>query len=64
MKRLLLPVIIVALAAAAFFYRDRWLPAPAGQANHLGYVEGETVLIGAPQAGRLVACRGGSRGSP
>ena len=28
---------------------------PAGQANYLGYVEGETILVGAPQAGRLVS---------
>lgn len=55
MRRLLIPLIIVALAAAAFFYREHWLPVPAGQADHLGYVEGETVLIGAPQAGRLAS---------
>lgn len=55
MKRLVLPILIVAAAATAFVYRDRWLPAPEGQSNFLGYVEGETILIGAPQAGRLVS---------
>lgn len=55
MKRLILPLIIVALAVTAFLFRERWLPQPPGQFNYLGYVEGETTLVGAPQAGRLVA---------
>ena len=55
MKRFVLPVVIVALAVTAFIFRDRWLPQPAGRLVYLGYVEGETVLIGAPQAGRLVS---------
>lgn len=55
MKRLLVPLIVVAIAATAFFYRERWLPQPQGHLNYLGYVEGETRLIGAPQAGRLIA---------
>ena len=62
MKRLIIPIVIVALAVTAFLFRDRWLPQPAGQLNYLGYVEGETMLIGAPQAGRLVgvgAVKGG-----
>jgi HlyD family secretion protein len=54
MKRII-PVLIVALAVAAFYFRDRWLPPPPGAANYLGYVEGETVLIAASQAGRIVA---------
>ena len=54
MRRFIIPALVVAIAAVAFHYRDRWLPQPAGQANHLGYIEGETTLIGAPQAGRLV----------
>lgn len=54
MKRLVLPLLIVALAVSAFLFRDRWLPQPPGQFNYLGYVEGETTLVGAPQAGRLV----------
>jgi HlyD family secretion protein len=50
----LMPIIIILLiAAAAFYFRDLWLPAPLGQANYLGYVEGETVMIAAPQAGRI-----------
>lgn len=55
MKRLILPILIVALAVTAFMFRERWLPQPPGQFNYLGYVEGETTLVGAPQAGRLVA---------
>mgnify|MGYP006270173141 CR=1 FL=1 len=55
MKRLILPLVIVALAVTAFVFRERWLPQPPGQFNYLGYVEGETTLVGAPQAGRLVA---------
>jgi len=62
MKRII-PIIILALAATAFYFRDRILPPPPGQASYLGYVEGETVLIAAPVAGRLVAVdavKGGS----
>lgn len=55
MKRLILPLVIVALAVTAFMFRERWLPQPPGQFNYLGYVEGETTLVGAPQAGRLVS---------
>ena len=55
MKRLILPILIVALAVTAFLFRERWLPQPPGQLNYLGYVEGETTLVGAPQAGRLVS---------
>lgn len=55
MRRLVIPVIVVALAATAFLYRDRWLPQPQGHLNYLGYVEGETRFIAAPQAGRIVA---------
>lgn len=54
MKRLIIPVIIVALGVTAFWYRDRWLPQAPGTRNYLGYVEGDTILVGAPQAGRLV----------
>ena len=55
MKRLIVPLVIVALAVTAFVFRERWLPQPPGQFNYLGYVEGETTLVGAPQAGRLVS---------
>ncbi len=63
MKRLVLPVVIAAVAVTAFLFRDRWLPQPPGQLTYLGYVEGETVLIGAPQAGRLTAVNA-VKGSP
>lgn len=53
MKKLMPIIIILLIAAAAFYFRDLWLPAPAGQANYLGHVEGETVMIAAPQAGRI-----------
>src|SRR5215213_3661657 len=54
MKKLI-PFLIIALAVVAFYFRDLWLPQPQGQANYLGYVEGETVMIAAPQAGRITA---------
>lgn len=55
MKRFLVPLLVVAVAAAAFAYRDHFLPQPQGHLAYLGYVEGETALIAAPQAGRLVS---------
>ena len=60
MKKLI-PVLIVAVAAIAFYFKDSWLPQAPGQANYLGYVEGETVMIAAPQAGRISA-RPGNKG--
>lgn len=54
MKRAIVPVVIIALAGAAFYFRDRWLPPPPGQANYLGYVEGETIMIASPVAGRVI----------
>ena len=53
MKKLI-PVLIVALAAALFYYRGLWLPQSPGSMNYLGYVEGETILIAAPVAGRII----------
>ena len=53
MKKLVPVIIILLIAAVAFYFRDLWIPAPAGQSNYLGYVEGETVMIAAPQAGRI-----------
>src|SRR5204862_3928666 len=47
--------LIIARAVVVFFLRDLWLPQPPGQTNYLGYVEGETVMIAAPQAGRITA---------
>lgn len=54
MKKLI-PILLVALAVAAFWFRDLWLPQPAGTAFYLGYVEGETLLIASPQAGRIAS---------
>lgn len=54
MKRAITPVIIIALAATAYYFRDHWLPPPPGQTNYLGYVEGETIMIASPVAGRIV----------
>ena len=53
--RKIIPILIIALAVTAFYFRDRILPRPPGEMNYLGYVEGETVLIGAPAAGRIVS---------
>lgn len=53
MKRLIIPIIIVALAVTAFWFRSHWLPQAPGSLNFLGYVEGETILVAAPQAGRI-----------
>lgn len=47
MKRFVVPLLVLSVAAAAFFTRERWLPQPPGQDSYLGYVEGETVLVGA-----------------
>lgn len=55
MKRLVLPVFVVSLAVLAFALRSHWLPQPPGQFNYLGYVEGETMLVGAPEDGRIVS---------
>lgn len=54
MKRAIIPVIIITLAATAYYFRDQWLPPPPGQTNYLGYVEGETIMIASPVAGRIV----------
>lgn len=51
--RRLVPFVIVALAIAAFWYRGLWMPMPAGQSGFLGYVESDTVLVAAPQAGQI-----------
>ncbi len=54
MKRLI-PVLVIVLALAGFFTRDFWLPSSANGANYLGYIEGDTVMIASPVAGRIVA---------
>lgn len=62
MKRFI-PILVIAASAALFWFRDRWLPAAADHAAYLGYVEGDTTLIGAPMAGRIIsvqAIKGGT----
>ncbi len=54
MKRII-PVLVIATATALFWFRERWLPAAADHAAYLGYVEGETTLIGAATAGRIIS---------
>jgi HlyD family secretion protein len=54
MKKLI-PVLVIVLALAGFFTRDVWLPSSANGANYLGYIEGDTVMIASPVAGRIVA---------
>ncbi len=53
MKRLV-PLLVIALAGTAFWFRDLWLPTPPGQMNNLGYVEADSRLIGPLAGGRLV----------
>ncbi len=62
MKRII-PIVMIALALGAYVLRDTWLPAAPGQSNYLGYVEGETILVGPPRAGRIVA-RAAVKGAP
>jgi HlyD family secretion protein len=52
--RRIVPVLVIAAAAALFWFRDYWLPAAADQGHYLGYAEGETSLVGPVVAGRLV----------
>jgi HlyD family secretion protein len=54
MKRLV-PLLVVAVAAALFWFRERWLPSAAGHAAYLGYAEGEAVLLGPAVPGRIVS---------
>lgn len=63
MKRIIIPIIVLAIAVTAFLFRDRFLPQPQGSLSYLGYVEGETILLGAPQAGRLVSVTAGKGGT-
>ncbi len=56
MKRVI-PILVIAAAATLFWFRDRWLPAAADHAAYLGYVEGETTLIGAPMGGRIISVK-------
>lgn len=62
MKRIIIPVLLIALAGTAYYLRDRWLPQPAGQTGMLGYIEEETIFIASPVAGRIAerpVARGG-----
>lgn len=52
--RRIAPLILVALAVAGFTFKDRWLTPMFSAQHYLGYVEGETTLISAPAAGRIV----------
>jgi HlyD family secretion protein len=54
MKRIV-PVLVIAAAAALFWFRDYWLPAAADRSHYLGYAEGETSLLGPAVAGRLIS---------
>jgi HlyD family secretion protein len=63
MKKLALPLIMSVLAVAAFAFRDHWLPQTPGQLHYLGYAEGELLLIGAPQHGRIAGVKA-TKGQP
>lgn len=54
MKRIVLPIAVLAIALAAFFTRSYWLPGTGAGRAYLGYVEAETTLVAAPVSGRLV----------
>lgn len=54
MKRLI-PFLVVAIAAALFLLRDRWLPQGADHQAWLGYVEGETSHAGPAATGRITS---------
>lgn len=54
MKRFV-PLIVVAVAALLFWFRAQWLPAAADHLAYLGYVEGETRLVGPIAGGRIVS---------
>lgn len=62
MKRII-PILVIAVAATLFWFRERWLPAAADHAAYLGYVEGETTLVGAPLGGRILSLNA-TRGGP
>lgn len=53
MKRII-PLLIVAVAASLFWFRERWLPAAANHTAWLGSVEGDITLLGAAAPGRIV----------
>jgi HlyD family secretion protein len=53
--RRIAPLILIVLVTTGFAFRDRWLVPRPERTIYLGYVEGETTLISAPVAGRIVA---------
>lgn len=48
------PLAVIAVLLSGYLAKDHWFPRAQGVPVYLGYVEGETVLISAPVAGRLV----------
>lgn len=54
MKRLI-PFLVIALVVGGFATKGLWWPGASTPVHFLGYVEGETTLISAPVAGRLVS---------
>lgn len=55
MKHFAYLLLLISLSIFGYFSSSHWLPQPSGRLNYLGYVEGETTLIGAPQVGRLIS---------
>lgn len=53
--RRIAPFLAILLVIAGFMFKDRWLSPTGSNGRYLGYVEGETTLIAAPTAGRMVA---------
>lgn len=56
MKRLV-PFLVIALAIAAFFLRDKILPPPPGQNTWLGAVDARMTLLGPITTGRIIAVK-------
>ena len=48
-------ILVTVIALAALVLRSHFLPTYRGAGNYLGYLEGESVLVAAPSAGKLVA---------
>lgn len=51
----IIPFVLIAVAAALFWFRDRWLPPAADHMAYIGYVEGETTLLGPAVPGRITS---------
>jgi HlyD family secretion protein len=52
MKRIV-PILIVVIAIAAFWFRGLWLPEAASNKSYLGYAEAKMILVGSLASGRL-----------